>query len=142
MSINIEDVLLLKAKQDAVAREENGGAIAAGALMGGATGALMGSPRHSRGQSALTQRLYDRVQVPNLPQQNPLQKGRPGARMAGGLVGAILGGALGPGVKNMMTSESPAANILATLQTRGELTQAEERQLEEILSDTYNNITG
>jgi hypothetical protein len=36
---------------------------------------------------------------------------KPGARMAGGLVGAILGGGLGAGTRQMMIQDSPAASV-------------------------------
>ena len=41
---------------------------------------------------------------------------KPGYRMAGGLVGAILGGGLGAGARELMISESPAARLLARAQ--------------------------
>ena len=60
-------------------------------------------------------------------------------RMAGGLVGAILGGALGDGIRNMATTESPAAGLLAKLQTQGSLNAMDRAQLEFMLKDIYNN---
>ena len=42
---------------------------------------------------------------------------KPGMRMAGGLVGAVLGGALGAGTaQQAMIQESPAARMLAKVQ--------------------------
>jgi len=60
-------------------------------------------------------------------------------RMAGGLVGAILGGGLGLGVRQMMVKESPAANMLAKLQSTGELGAMDRLQLQSVLKDIYNN---
>jgi uncharacterized protein YcfJ len=59
-------------------------------------------------------------------------------RMAGGLVGAILGGGLGLGVRQMMVKESPAANMLAKLQSTGELGAMDRFQLQSVLKDIYN----
>ena len=70
------------------------------------------------------------------------QRLTPGRRFAGGLVGAILGGGLGVTVQNQMKRNSPAASLLATLQTRGELTPSEMNSLQGILADSYNNILG
>ena len=64
---------------------------------------------------------------------------KPGYRMAGGLVGAILGGALGAGAREIMIAESPAARLLARAQVNGEMTAADEKMLEDILADTYSN---
>ena len=72
-------------------------------------------------------------------QPNPV---KPGVRMAGGLVGAVLGGALGTGARQMMIAESPAARMLAKVQTTGELSYADQQALENILADTYSNTLG
>jgi len=63
-------------------------------------------------------------------------------RMAGGLVGLILGGGLGVGARQQMVSESPAARMLAKLQTTGTLTRGEQLELEDILTQTYTQIVG
>ena len=126
MSINIEDVLLLKARQDAVNRENNGAAITAGALTGSLAGVGLGH-------------LHERL-IPDTQMRITQSKLKPGSRMAGGLVGAVLGGALGAGTKAMMTQGSPAASLLAKIQTDGELTPQEAQQLKEVLTETYNNI--
>ena len=60
-------------------------------------------------------------------------------RMAGGLVGAVLGGALEPVQSQMMIAESPAARMLAKVQSQGELSYADQQCLENILADTYSN---
>ena len=68
---------------------------------------------------------------------------RPGARMAGGLVGAILGGALGAGASANDSKESVSCciELLAKLQTGG-LTADEERQLTQVLTETYDSVIG
>ena len=68
--------------------------------------------------------------------------GNKNKRMAGGLVGLILGGGLGAGIRQQMMSESPAARMLAKLQTTGSLTQGERNELEDILTETYTQIVG
>ena len=60
-------------------------------------------------------------------------------RMAGGLVGAILGGGLGLGARQAMIQESPAANILAKMQAQGTLNPMDRAQLQSVLKDIYNN---
>lgn len=60
-------------------------------------------------------------------------------RMAGGLLGTILGGGLGMGVRQMMVNESPAANILAKMQSQGSLNPMDRNQLQSVLRDMYNN---
>ena len=66
---------------------------------------------------------------------------RPGFRAAGGLVGAIAGGALGAGMANAMRQSSPAGEMLARIQaTNGDLNAMEKMQLESILKDYYNNM--
>jgi hypothetical protein len=67
---------------------------------------------------------------------------KPGVRMAGGLVGAVLGGALGTGAAQAMQQESPAARLLAKLQIDGDLSYADKEALESVLTDTYSNIVG
>lgn len=136
MAASIEDILLLKAQQDAVNRQDNGVAATAGALVGAAAGYGAGVPVHHLGQLGL--KVKDRL---NGTTPSALRGARPGARMAGGLVGAIVGGALGPGVKQAAMGESEAASLLAKLQT-GKLTIGEEAQLERVLTDTYNGIIG
>ena len=63
-------------------------------------------------------------------------------RMAGGLFGAILGGGLGMGVRQMMVNESPAANMLAKMQSQGALNPMDQNQLQSVLRDMYNNPQG
>ena len=60
-------------------------------------------------------------------------------RMAGGLVGAILGGGLGMGARQMMIQDSPAASILAKMQAQGTLNPMDRQQLQTVLKDIYNN---
>lgn len=133
MSVNIEDILLLKAQQDANNRENNGLAIAAGGTLGTALGALAAGPAHAQGYKSLQTKLKDR-----LPSSI-----RPGARMAGGLVGMALGGALGPGTAQlMMGGNGGAGELLAKIQVGQELSRHDEERLISILGEAYNSATG
>ena len=126
MSANIEDILLLKARQDALNNQDNGAAITAGALTGSLAGVGLGH-------------LHERL-IPDSQMRITQSRLKPGSRMAGGLVGAVLGGALGVGAKQMMIQESPAARLLAKIQTDGELTDSEAEELKQVLTNTYNSI--
>ena len=127
MSANIEDILLLKARQDALNNQDNGAAITAGALTGSLAGVGLGH-------------LHERL-IPDTQMRITQSRLKPGSRMAGGLVGAVLGGALGAGAKQMMIQESPAARLLAKIQTDGELSDSEAEELKQVLTNTYNNLT-
>jgi len=130
MAVSIEDILLARAQQDEAERPKLGTATSLGAAGGATLGVLAGQQAHAAGQ------LVNRV-LGN--KANPI---KPGFRMAGGLVGAILGGALGAGTRQMMIQESPAARMLAKVQTEGELNYADEQALQNILADTYSNTLG
>jgi len=64
---------------------------------------------------------------------------RPGFRMAGGLVGAVLGGGLGVGMREEMIRNSPEAAMLAKLQS-GTYTINDQQQLEHLLEGTYQRM--
>ncbi len=130
MAVSIEDILLARAQQDEADRPKLGTATSLGATGGAALGVLAGQQAHSAGQ--LVNRVFGN-------KANPV---KPGFRMAGGLVGAILGGALGAGTRQMMIQESPAARMLAKVQTEGDLSYADEQALQNILADTYSNTLG
>ena len=59
--------------------------------------------------------------------------------MAGGLVGAIVGGALGQGIQNMAVKQSPAAALLAKGKA-GTFTEADMKALEQVLLETYQQM--
>ncbi len=123
MASSIEDILLAKALADAEARPDPALAIGSGAALGGVLGATAGSVPHNLGNMLIKQK-------PSL---------RPGFRMAGGLVGAILGGGLGMGARQAMIQESPAAAMLAKMQSQGTLNPMDRNQLQSVLKDIYNN---
>ena len=130
MAVSIEDILLARAQQDEQGQMSTGTAGGIGATAGGILGMVAGQPVHNAG--VLINKMNGRQ--PNIV--------KPGVRMAGGLVGAILGGALGAGARESMMSESPAARMLAKIQAQGELSYADQQQLENILAETYSNSLG
>ena len=128
MAVGIEDILLLKAQQDAQSQPDPATGAVLGAGIGGAAGVTVGQ-------------IANRLR----PQAQPTSLGtalKPGKRMAGGLVGLILGGGLGAGTAQMMKQNSPAAELLAKLQVQGELTPSEQQSLQNVLADTYSQTLG
>lgn len=122
MASSIEDILLARALADADSKPDPAVAMGGGAAVGGILGVLGGQVPHSIG---------------NVLGAKPRM--RPGFRMAGGLVGAILGGGLGIGVRQAMINESPAANMLAKMQSQGRLDITDQYELQKVLKDIYNN---
>ena len=122
MAVGIEDILLARAQQEEQDRISPQSAALLGAGIAGTAGITLGD-------------TYQRL----LPNKNPV---RPGMRMAGGLVGAILGGALGVGSRELMIKQSPAASMLAKLQTEGDLSVADQQALQSMLADTYSSTLG
>ena len=127
MAVSIEVILLARAQQEEANRPSTGTAASLGATGGALLGMMAGQPVHNAG--VLINKMSGR-------KANPV---KPGMRMASGLVGAVLGGALGAGAQQMMIKESPAARMLAKVQTTGELSYADQQALENILADTYSN---
>ena len=69
-----------------------------------------------------------------------LTPGGPVKRMAGGLVGAILGGQLGNTIRQMAMQKSPAGALLAKAQAQGELSDVDKAALQQVLADTYSEM--
>lgn len=116
MASSIEDILMAKAMADAQNRPTTGGAAGMGAALGGTLGAL--APV-AKGASV---------------------GGNIKTRLAGSLVGLLVGGGLGAGTRQLAIQESPAANMLAKIQSQGgQLSQYDAAQLQSILRDLYNN---
>ncbi len=70
-----------------------------------------------------------------------MSAGGPRTKMAGGLVGAILGGALGPAVRQVAIQDSPAGALLAKAQAQGgELSPEDTINLQNILAETYREM--
>ena len=123
----VEEILMARAMRDSQAVPDINSAATAGGIVGALGGAAAGSLPH-----AVLKNTMGRIPGRGGPM-------KPGARMAGGLVGAILGGGLGAGTRQMMIQDSPAAAILAKAQT-GELTASDQEMLAEILTETYQQM--
>ena len=138
--MDIEQLLLAKLAKE---EEQSSAAPVIGAVAGAATGGLAGQGAHSIGNkiNQLKDHLAARQGLSRGRMQNLKSRVTPGNRMAGGLVGLILGGALGAGTRQMMIDGSPTAAMLAKLQTSPDgLNEQELNQLEALLSDSYKNI--
>ena len=142
MAVSIEDILLARAAADEASRPTTEQVAATGAILGSLGGVAVGGVPHTGSELVgSAKRLLGRT-VGGSGQKSIGQRLKPGYRMAGGLVGAILGGALGAGARQIMIAESPAARLLARAQVNGEMTAADEKMLEDILADTYSNTLG
>ena len=111
MSIpTVSELLLEQAIRDAQEKPDPAVAMGVGATGGALIGALAGTPAHMLGLGV------NRLKAGLNPQKNAGQtiaqkmqgRIRPGFRAAGGLVGAITGGALGAGMANAMRQSSPS----------------------------------
>ena len=122
---SIQDLLLMKAAEDAANTPTMSEAALIGGSLGAVAGLSVGHDAHKVGVAfnALTGREPNRFKT--------------GPRMAGGLVGMILGGGLGSGVREMMVQNSPAAQLLAKAQVQGDLSGADKLQLQNILEEVY-----
>ena len=143
--MNIKQVLLAQAARDAEKYPSDQAAMYMGAAAGGAAAyATLGEGLHHIGRASeqildTVNPQYEKVEGKKVKKPRKSGKYMPGGRMAGGLVGAVLGGALGPTIRNEMIQESPAARILAKVQT-GELTAQDTYELQQILSSTYSQM--
>ena len=64
-----------------------------------------------------------------------------GSRMAGGLVGAIVGGQLGPAIRKMAIQESEAGPLLAKIQAQGgEVSATDKAAIQSFLADHYSKM--
>ena len=100
-----------------------------GAAVGAVAGAAAGSIPHQigRGINAMAGRQGNRF--------------KPGLRLAGGLIGAIMGGGLGPGMRQQAINNSPEARLLAEMQINGGQVSPEQTYaLQSMLEDTYRQI--
>ena len=127
--MNIEQVLLAKAQQDEQDKLTTGQSAGVGAGIGMLAGVI-----GSDGQMD-QEMMRRRMQGQSSPGRGIVK------RMAGGLTGAILGGVLGAGTREILLKESPAARMLAKLQT-GDISPADQQALQNILADTYSSTIG
>jgi len=124
--MDLEQILLAKAAQDAEQGPRLSDMTALGAGVGAALGTMSGGVAHT---------------LARLGRKPPegMAKLRPGMRFAGGLAGAVLGGVLGASAQRAMTNEpSGAGRLLAKMQAQGGLNEMDKLQLESILAETYS----
>ena len=124
----IEDLLLMRLQEENANKPSSAEALLTGSALGGIAGAAAGTIPNSigRGVNAMTGRKPNRI--------------KPGFRMAGGFVGAALGGALGAGVRQQMIDNSPTAYMLAKAQTQGGLNEVDTYLLRDMIADTYKQM--
>ena len=129
--LSAQEALMMQAaydEQDRLQAQNTAGLL--GAAGGGLMGVAAGSIPHNIGNAV------------NALKGNPatgMRSMKPGFRAAGGLAGAILGGALGAGMSSIMKSQSPAARLMGQLQAGGDINEYDRIQLENELASIYNN---
>ena len=126
--LSLEEALLLKAAQEETEKEQS---VQAASLLGGAGGALLG-----RLGGAVPHQMGRGLNAIRGRRAAPL---KPGFRMAGGLTGAILGGALGAGTAAVMKHNNRPAELLGDIQAKGSITSAEEQELATLLGELYTD---
>jgi len=126
MNSNIEQILLAQAANEAEQIPGMNQAVAMGAGGGALLGAAAATPVHMLGKG-----------VGSLRGTNKMLK--PGARMAGGLVGLLMGGALGAAARQQAVSSPDGAGaLLAKIQSQGgKMTTQDQMVLETVLRDAY-----
>lgn len=156
----IEQALYLQALENSSGQVTPEEAALYGAGIGGGLGLGAGVAAHDLGR--LINNLKDRVdpyypteKLKNIKDKkgNPLMvKSRtpmprnqrnslkPGNRMAGALVGFVLGGGAGPAIAESLAGESDEARLLAKLQIGAELNEIELAMLEDIATKHYDNL--
>lgn len=137
MAMDIQQLLLAKAIEDAEAGPSMGQMAVGGGALGAGLGALQGAQLPFRDTYApSTETVLER----NTRRGRNFKK-RGGRMAVGTLMGAILGGGLGAGTKEMFLSGMPnkAADILSKMQTSPDgLSEAEMLQLRGILRQIYS----
>ncbi len=129
--LSAQEALMMQAaydEQDRIQAQNTAGLL--GAAGGGLMGVAAGTVPHKIGAAV------------NALKGSPatgMRSMRPGFRAAGGLTGAILGGALGAGMAGIMKSESPAARLMGKLQAGGDIDEYDRMQLANELASIYNN---
>ena len=144
MAPSIEDILLARAQQKEEERLSPEAAAIIGAGLGSSLGVTGGHVLHKGGNflNKIKDGLAAGQGLTRSPGQVLRTAVKPGPRFAGGLVGAILGGALGVGTRELLIQESPEAQFLAKIQMGQELSNPEVMELEKLLTTAYNNTIG
>ena len=121
MNPDIEKILLAQAAREAEQGPKLSDSVALGVGGGVALGAALGTPVNA---------------VQGMFGKRPMFK--PGARMAGGLVGALIGGGLGALAQQQAIRETGEAGaLLAKIQAQGGMSAQDELMMERVLRDAY-----
>ena len=132
---SLADILEYKRAEEQAAAEAFGDAAIIAGLAGGAgVGAAAGAPLYSVGNAANKLRA---MVNPEVVRQGPFTRLAPGPRVAGGLVGLIVGGALGNQIRSNALEQNTASSLLAKAQT-GKLSKGDESLLETLIEEYYD----
>ena len=129
--LSAQEALMLQAaydEQDRIQQQNTAGLL--GAAGGGLIGVAGGTIPHKIGTA---------VNALKGSKATGMRAIKPGFRAAGGLTGAILGGALGAGMAAIMKQQSPAAQLMGKLQAGGDIDEYDRVQLANELASIYNN---
>ena len=135
---SLEEILAYKAAEKSAQGDsmQNTGTIL-GATGGSLLGMMAGIPVHKAGNAVNLIRDSLAARQGLSAPRNPLKALKPGYRMAGGLVGMIVGGGLGNAIAAQAVAENPAAELLAKLQVQGDLDIGEQMALEKLVGSYY-----
>ena len=135
---SLEEILAYKAAEKAA---EGDGMRDMGTILGATGGSLLGMmagiPVHKAGNAVNAIKGSLAARQGAAAPRNPLKALKPGYRMAGGLVGMIVGGGLGNAIAAQAVAENPAAELLAKLQVQGDLDVSEKMALEKLVGSYY-----
>ena len=136
--MNLQNILAAKAAEQ---EEETASLLNAGITVGAGGGALAGmlagQPVHMVGKAINSGKDALAARQGLSAVRRPLKALKPGPRMAGGLVGLIVGGGLGAGIAQAASRENPAADMLGKIAAGGDLTIQDKAILEGLVSDYY-----
>ena len=140
MNPDIEQILLAQASLEAEQGPRLSDAIADGAVGGAALGAVGGAG--VRAVNQLPGRIIDGMAARQGMTPAPKKLGarvKPGARMAGGLLGVLFGGGLGAAAQQAAIRETgEAGELLAKMQAQGRMTLDDQVRLKSVLADAYS----
>ena len=155
---SVEELLLAKAEQDYNNQELAATALGAlGAIGGSALGYDIGQGRHFLGnvdrnakrKKALNAKAAYDALAPEVQKMGPaptnkytgvnqmMYRLRPGARMAGGLIGLMAGGYLGQQIAQQTMGASPAVELLAKAKSGGQLSDFDRQLIEQMIIDQH-----
>ena len=138
--MDLQDILAYKAAEDERNADSllNAG-ITVGAGGGALAGILAGQPVHMVGNALNNGRDALAARQGLSAKRQPMRALKPGPRMAGGLVGMIVGGGLGGAIAATASRENPAAEMLGKITAGGTLTPQDKIALESLVTDYYKS---